>query len=52
MLKKLLDGKLVKFLIVGVVNTLIGAAIHFRLSENRTKLLEDRSLDTLRSEMP
>ena len=28
------------------------AAIHFHLSENRTKLLEDRSLDTLRSEMP
>ena len=33
-------------------HTLIGAAIHFHLSENRTKMLEDRSLDTLRSEMP
>lgn len=33
-------------------HTLIGTAIHFHLSENRTKLLEDRSLDTLRSEMP
>ena len=32
--------------------TLTGAAIHFHLSENRTKLLEDRSLDTLRKEMP
>lgn len=31
MLKKLLDGKLVKFLIVGVINTLIGAAIMFLL---------------------
>lgn len=35
-----------------IEHTLIGAAIHFHLSENRTKLLEDRSLDTLRSEMP
>ena len=35
-----------------VEHTLTGAAIHFHLSENRTKLLEDRSLDTLRSEMP
>lgn len=33
-------------------HTLIGAAIHFHLSENRTKLLENRSLDTLRKEMP
>ena len=35
-----------------VEHTLIGAAIHFHLSENRTKLLEDRSLDTLRTKMP
>lgn len=35
-----------------IEHTLTGAAIHFHLSENRTKLLEDRSLDTLRSEMP
>ena len=35
-----------------VEHTLPGAAIHIHLSENRTKLLEDRSLDTLRSEMP
>ena len=35
-----------------IEHTLIGAAIHFQLSENRTKLLEDRSLDTLRKEMP
>lgn len=35
-----------------VEHTLIGAAIHFHLSENRTKLLEDRSLDTLRRGMP
>ena len=35
-----------------VEHTLIGAAIHFHLSENRTKLLEDRSLDALRTEMP
>lgn len=35
-----------------IEHTLIGAAIHFHLSENRTKLLEDRSLDTLRAEMP
>ena len=35
-----------------IEHTLIGAAIHFHLSENRTKLLEDRSLDTLRKEMP
>ena len=33
-------------------HTLIGAAIHFHLSENRTKLLEEQSLDTLRKEMP
>ena len=30
----------------GIEHTLTGAAIHFHLSENRTKLLEDRSLDT------
>ena len=35
-----------------IEHTLIGAVIHFHLSENRTKLLEDRSLDTLRMEMP
>ena len=35
-----------------VEHTLTGAAIHFHLSENRTKLLEDRSLDTIRTEMP
>lgn len=35
-----------------IEHTLIGAAIHFHLSENRTKLLENRSLDTLRKEMP
>lgn len=35
-----------------IEHTLTGAAIHFHLSENRTKLLEDRSLDTLRKEMP
>ena len=35
-----------------IEHTLIGAAIHFHLSENRTKLLEDRSLDTLRKGMP
>ena len=35
-----------------IEHTLTGAAIHFHLSENRTKLLEDRSLDTLWSEMP
>ena len=34
-----------------IEHTLIGAAIHFHLSENRTKLLEDRSLDTLRKGM-
>ena len=35
-----------------IEHTLTGAAIHFHLSENRTKLLEDRSLDTLRTKMP
>ena len=35
-----------------IEHTLIGAAIHFHLSENRTKLLENRSLDTLRRGMP
>ena len=35
-----------------IEHTLIGTAIHFHLSENRTKLLEDRSLDTLRKGMP
>ena len=35
-----------------IEHTLIGAAIHFHPSENRTKLLEDRSLDTLRKGMP
>mgnify|MGYP000163686276 FL=1 len=35
-----------------IEHTLIGAAIHFHLSENRAKLLEDRSLDTLRTKMP
>lgn len=35
-----------------IEHTLTGAAIHFHLSENRTKLLEDRSLDVLRTEMP
>ena len=35
-----------------IEHTLTGAAIHFHLSENRTKMLEDRSLDTLRKEMP
>ena len=30
-----------------IEHTLIGAAIHFQLSENRTKLLEEQSLDTL-----
>ena len=35
-----------------VEHTLVGAAIHFHLSENRTKLLEDRTLDTLRKGMP
>ena len=35
-----------------IEHTLIGAAIHFQLSENRTKLLEEQSLDTLRKEMP
>ena len=35
-----------------VEHTLIGAAIHFHLSENRTKLLEEQSLDMLRKEMP
>ena len=35
-----------------IEHTLIGAAIHFHLSENRTKLLEEQSLDTLRKEMP
>ena len=35
-----------------VEHTLTGAAIHFHLSENRTKLLEEQSLDTLRKEMP
>ena len=34
-----------------IERTLTGAAIHFHLSENRTKLLEDRSLDTLRKGM-
>lgn len=34
-----------------IEHTLTGAAIHFHLSENRTKLLEDRSLDTLRKGM-
>ena len=35
-----------------IEHTLIGAAIHFHLSENRTKLLEEQSLDMLRKEMP
>lgn len=35
-----------------IEHTLIGAEIHFHLSENRTKLLENRSLDTLRRGMP
>ena len=35
-----------------IEHTLTGAAIHFHLSENRTELLEDRSLDTLRTKMP
>lgn len=35
-----------------IEHTLTGAAIHFHLSENRTKLLENRSLDTLRRGMP
>ena len=35
-----------------IEHTLTGAAIHFHLSENRTKLLEDRSLDTLRRGIP
>ena len=35
-----------------IEHTLTGAAIHFHLSESRTKLLEDRSLDTLRTKMP
>ena len=35
-----------------IEHTLTGAAIHFHLSESRTKMLEDRSLDTLRTEMP
>ena len=35
-----------------IEHTLIGAAIHFHLSENRTKLLEEQSLDALRKEMP
>ena len=35
-----------------IEHTLTGAAIHFHLSENRAKKLEDRSLDTLRKEMP
>ena len=34
-----------------IEHTLIGAAIRFHLSENRTKLLEDRSLNTLRRQM-
>ena len=34
-----------------IKHTLISAAIQFHLSENQTKLLEDRSLDTLRREM-
>ena len=35
-----------------IEHTLTGAAIHFHLSENRTKLLEDRSLNMLRRQMP
>ena len=35
-----------------IEHTLTGAATHFHLSESRTKLLEDRSLDTLRKGMP
>lgn len=35
-----------------IEHTLTGAAIHFHLSENRTKLLEEQSLDMLRKEMP
>ena len=35
-----------------IEHTLTGAAIHFHLSESRTKLLEDRSLDSLRKGMP
>ena len=35
-----------------IEHTLTGAAIHFHLSESRTKLLEDRSLETLRRGMP
>ena len=35
-----------------IEHTLTGAAIHFHLSESRTKLLEDRSLDMLRKGMP
>lgn len=31
MLKKIFDGKLIKFLIVGVLNTLVGAGIMFAL---------------------
>ena len=31
MLKKIFDGKLIKFLIVGVINTLVGAGIMFLL---------------------
>ena len=34
-----------------IEHTLTGAAIHFHLSENRTKLLEDRPLNTLRRQM-
>lgn len=34
-----------------IEHTLSGAAIHFHLSENRTKLLEEQSLDTLRKGM-
>lgn len=35
-----------------IEHTLIGAAIHFHLSENRTKKLEDEAMDNLRLELP
>ena len=33
-------------------HTLIGTAIHFHLSENRAKKLEDEAMDNLRLELP
>ena len=36
----------------GIEHPLIGAALHFHLSENRTKKVEGEAMDSLRGKLP